>query len=141
MYKQKIGFSIGNDYALPIQDVLKIIKNVGFDAISPIWKTYDRLAEIVGIAEGLGLELQSLHAPFTKAAKLWSDDESIYGEAKKELFSVIDACVEFKIPIVVAHVWIGFDYKFDEGSLYYGNFDDAVRYAGDRNIKIAFENT
>ena len=141
MYKQKIGYSIGNDYAIPMQDVLQIIKNVGFDAVSPIWKSHDRLAEIVSISLGLGLEIQSLHAPFTKAAKLWSSDESIFSQAKNELFEVIDACVEFKIPIIVAHVWIGFDYKFDESSLYYGNFDDIVKYAEERNVKVAFENT
>ena len=38
MYKQKIGISIGNQYAVSMAQVLQIIKNVGFEAISPAWK-------------------------------------------------------------------------------------------------------
>ena len=38
MYKQKIGISISNNYVRPINEVIEIIKNVGFDAISPVWE-------------------------------------------------------------------------------------------------------
>ena len=60
---------------------------------------------------------------------------------KNKLKKVIDDCVRFHIPIVVAHVWIGFDYQFETTGLYYGNFEEIVRYAKERNVKIAFENT
>ena len=58
MYKQKIGISVENNYSLPIGDVLQIIKNVGFEAISPAWESESQLTEIVHIAGVLGLELQ-----------------------------------------------------------------------------------
>ena len=141
MYQQKIGISIANSYSLPMGEVLQTIKTVGFDAISPIWESEAMLAQIVELARANGLELQSLHAPFHHAADLWSCDERCYGPAKNELLSVIDACVAFDIPVVVAHVWIGFDYQFDPSSLYYGHFDEIVAYAKERNVKIAFENT
>ena len=141
MYKQKIGISVGNSYDLPIEQILQIIKNVGFDGISPVWEAGDELAEIVKVAENLGLEVQSLHAPFTKAANMWSHDEAVFVPAKTELKRVIDDCAKFHIPVVVAHVWIGFDYEFDMNSLNYENFEEVVRYAEERNVKIAFENT
>lgn len=141
MYKQKIGISVEKNDSIPIADVLQIIKNVGFDAISPVWSSASELAEIVNIAGELGLELQSLHAPFGKAADMWSCDKNVFSPAKKGLSEVIDACERFHIPIVVAHVWIGFDYQFDEKSLNYDNFEEIVRYARERNVKIAFENT
>ena len=141
MYKQKIGISYENGYHLPNQELLQMMKNVGFDAISPGWISEDILHEIVDIASQLGLEIQSLHAPFQKAAALWSRDDSIFSSAKKELLDVIDACVKFHIPIVVVHAWIGFDYQFDESSLNYDNFEEIVAYAKERHVKIAFENT
>jgi sugar phosphate isomerase/epimerase len=141
MYKQKIGISIENRSDLSVSETLQTIKNVGFDAISPGWQSYSELLEIVKISGALGLEIQSLHAPFGKIANMWSRNENISSPVKKELFEVIDACAEFHIPIAVMHVWIGFDYQFDETDLYYNNFDELVRYAEARHVKIAFENT
>lgn len=141
MYKQKIGISIENRSDLSVSEMLQTIKNVGFDAISPAWQSYSELLEIVKIASALGLELQSLHAPFGKIANMWSRNENISSPVKKELFEVIDACAEFHISIAVMHVWIGFEYQFDETDLYYNNFDELVRYAESRQVKIAFENT
>ncbi len=141
MYKQRIGISFAKSYDLAIGEILQIIKNVGFDGISPVWKSGAELADIVEIAEKLGLEVQSLHAPFAKAADMWSREENVLLPAKTELKRVIDDCVKFHIPVVVAHVWIGFDYKFDMNSLYYENFEEIVGYAKEHNVKIAFENT
>jgi sugar phosphate isomerase/epimerase len=124
-----------------MDEVLQIIKNTGFDAISPIWKSREALLEIVHTAKNLGLEIQSLHAPFTKAADMWSDKGDICGPVKDELLKNIDFCSECQIQVLVVHVWIGFDYKFEKNSLYYDNFDEIVRYAKEKNVKIAFENT
>ena len=74
MYKQKIGISVEKRPDLSISETLQTIKNVGFDAISPGWQSYSELLEIVKIAGSLGLELQSLHAPFRKVADMWSRD-------------------------------------------------------------------
>ena len=141
MWKQKIGISIGNDYNIPTVDVVKMVKRIGFDAISPVWKTNGDLFEIVKAAKESGLCIQSLHAPFGKAADMWSDDAALYAPAKAELLSALDACVQFNIPVLVVHTWIGFDYIFDAMSLDYKNFDEIVSYAEKYSIKIAFENT
>lgn len=141
MYQQKIGISISNSYSIPMDEVLKIIKQVGFDAVSPVWKSEEVLSKIANIANDLGLVLQSLHAPFGKAAAMWSRDENVFAPVKQELFEAIDACVRFQIPVMVVHAWIGFDYQFEADALYYNNFDDMVRYAKARGVKIAFENT
>ena len=141
MWKQKIGISIGNDYSIPTADVVKIVKRVGFDAISPVWKTGDDLCEIVKAARESGLYIQSLHAPFGKAADMWSDEDALCVPAKTELLSALDACVQFHIPVLVVHTWIGFDYTFNAMSLNYQNFDEIIAYAEKHNIRIAFENT
>ena len=140
MYRQKIGIAVtsrGESSAKRLQ----IVKNAGFEAVSPDWSSEDELAEFVANAKALGLEIQYLHAPFKRAAELWSCDESVCAPARKELLEAIDACARLGIPIVVAHVWIGFNYRFDNSDLYYGNFDEIVRHAAEREVKIAFENT
>ena len=141
MWKQKIGISIGNDYNIPTVYVVKMVKRIGFDAISPVWKTNGDLFEIVQAAKESGLCIQSLHAPFGKAADMWSGNAALYAPAKAELLSALDACVQFNIPVLVVHTWIGFDYIFDAMSLDYKNFDEIVSYAEKYSIKIAFENT
>ena len=141
MYKQKIGISIENQYAVSMVQVLQMIKNVGFEAISPAWKSAEDLAEIADTAKKLGLELQSLHAPFGKAANMWSSDENMASPVKKEVFEIIDSCSYFQIPVLVIHAWIGFDYQFEKEALYFENFDEIVGYAEKKNIRIAFENT
>ena len=141
MWKQKIGISIDADYHIPTVDVVKMVKKIGFDAISPAWKSNDDLAAIVKAAKEYGLILQSLHAPFRKAADMWSDDDAVNAPAKAELLSALDACVQFGIPVLVVHTWIGFDYTFDAAALNYKNFEEIVSYAEKSNVKIAFENT
>ena len=141
MYKQKIGISLDHKYSIGICEILKIIKNVGFEAISPAWKSNADLVQILNTAKELGLEVQSLHAPFGKAADMWSRETDIYTPVKNELLEIIASCADLKIPVMVVHAWIGFDYKFEKESLYYENFDEIVSYSKKKNVKIAFENT
>lgn len=141
MYKQKIGISLDHKYSIGICEILKIIKNVGFEAISPAWKSNTDLVQILNTAKELGLEVQSLHAPFGKAADMWSRETDIYTPVKNELLEIIASCADLKIPVMVVHAWIGFDYKFEKESLYYENFDEIVSYSKKKNVKIAFENT
>lgn len=47
MYKQKIGISVGNNYSIPTMDVIKLLKEIGFDAISPEWKEDAKIGELV----------------------------------------------------------------------------------------------
>ena len=51
MWKQKIGISILNHYPVPTIDVIKLLKKIGFDAISPIWEVDSNLSEIIDTAK------------------------------------------------------------------------------------------
>ena len=141
MWKQKIGISVGNNYSIPTKEVIALIKKIGFDAVSPEWNANINIGELIDVAKDGGLVIQSLHAPFGKAADMWSDDEAVCAPAKNEILSSLEDCVRFNIPVLVVHTWIGFDYRFDAMSLNYKNFDEIVSYAEKYNIKIAFENT
>ena len=54
MYKQKIGISVGNNYSIPTIDVIKLLKEIGFDAISPEWKKDAKIDELVKTAREYG---------------------------------------------------------------------------------------
>lgn len=138
MWKQKIGISVYNHYHIPTCDVIRLLRETGFDAVSPEWEPDIDLNAIVETAKQCGLTVQSLHAPYGKMQEMWSRDAAV---AKAEIFSALDACFTFHIPVLVMHAWIGFDYQFNPESLYYENFDEIVSYAKKRNVQIAFENT
>ncbi len=141
MWKQKIGISVGNEYTKPTLDVIKIIAQTGFDAISPAWKNRETLEEQVRTARELGLSVQSLHAPFGKAADMWHKDPYVCKPALTELLLAADACKELNIPVMVAHAWIGFDYTFNKEDLFFDNYDALVQRVTENGIQIAFENT
>lgn len=141
MHKHKIGISISSNYPCPVDDIIKIVKKVGFDAISPEWNEGVDLEKIIKVAIDNNLTIQSLHAPYKKSADMWSLDDNLSSHAKRELLSALDACVRFNIPILVVHAWIGFDYTFSNNALNYKNFDEIIQYAKERHVKVAFENT
>ena len=141
MWKQKIGISIAKKYDIPMAEVVKMLKTIGFDAISPEWENDKSLEEIVIAAKENNMVVQSLHAPFMNASKLWNMDENVSTPAKAEIIEAIEACAKYEIPILVMHTWIGFDYKFDANLLCFNVFDEIVVAAQKDGVKIAFENT
>lgn len=36
--KPNIGFSLQGNYTAPMEDVLPLLRDVGFDAVSPVWQ-------------------------------------------------------------------------------------------------------
>ena len=141
MWKQKIGISLGNGYAIPTAEVVKLVGQIGFDAVSPEWQENVDLEEIVNTARACGLFVQSLHAPFGKAAAMWHSEPEVCTPAKAEVLASLNACKVFGIPVLVVHTWIGFEYRFDPQALDFSNFDELVNTAREYGIKIAFENT
>lgn len=106
-----------------------------------MYSSEDDTDAIVGKARSLKLEIQSLHAPFTKAADLWCDDTERRECAVEEQISALDFCRRQNIPVMVAHVWIGMGTEASVTLEGLDSFDRIVRAAEERGVKIAFENT
>ena len=138
MYKMgSIGFSLQESYSLPLQEVLRILKNGGFDGISPPWQGEEVLQETAQAAKALGLAIHSLHAPHDRNCALWEQADS---PILQETLACIDACQKWAIPILVIHPWGKFDYTFCADDLFFENFDRLVESAAEKGVKIAFEN-
>ena len=140
MFKQKIGMSVGYNYGIPTPDVVKMLKQIGFEAISPEWRDGNEFAQLMETARECGLLVESLHAPFWGAAAMWSPEGSVGDPAKAELLKALEDCKAWQIPVLVVHAWIGFDYHFDQATLYYQNIDEIVARAEEYGITVAFEN-
>ncbi len=133
----KIGFSLQENYPLPRQEVLRLLKEAGFDGISPSWQGAENLTEIAQFAKALGLAIHSLHAPHNGVCDLWEQKGS---SMLKEALACLDACEKWNIPVLVIHPWGRFDYTFREEALCFDAFDRLTDYAAQKGVKIAFEN-
>ena len=140
MWKQKLGFSIGQSFGMSIPEAVQLVKNSGFDALSPEWTPDGNHLAYIAAAKEAGLELQSLHAPFLKAKDMWGMDEEKGEAAVAELLDCLQVCVDHRIPVMVVHAYIGFKEHepTPEGLVRYGQFVAQAKACG---VKIAFENT
>ena len=75
MWKQKFGMSAGGGFGVPAADFVRLVHEAGFDAVSP--EQCVDLPSMIDAARECGLSLQSLHAPFGKAAAMWDPDPAI----------------------------------------------------------------
>ena len=141
MWKQKLGISVYNNYKIPTTEVVKLVKQIGFDAISPEWDNDEKLNAIVTVAKELNVEIQSLHAPYGGAASMWKKCQDVSIKALNELLISLEACKKYNIPIMVVHTWIGFDNIPAPTKEGLDNYSKLVSKATEYGVKIAFENT
>ena len=141
MWKQKTGISVSNSYGVPVPELVRLVGRTGFDAVSPEWEENDDFAETAEAARESGLAIQSLHGPFDVAAKMWSADTDDSEAALRKLFLSLETCKQYSIPVMVVHVWMGFDNIPAPNSEGFENFGRLVKKAEEYGVKIAFENT
>ncbi len=141
MWKQKTGISVSNSYGVPVPELVRLVGRTGFDAVSPEWEENDDFAETAEAARESGLAIQSLHGPFDVAAKMWSADTDDSEEALRKLLLSLETCKQYSIPVMVVHVWMGFDNIPAPNSEGFENFGKLVKKAEEYGVKIAFENT
>ena len=60
---EKFGFSLQENYALPMMQVIDLLADTGFSAVSPGWQRDGQLDEIIRKARCRNLTIQSLNGP------------------------------------------------------------------------------
>jgi len=138
MWKQKLCLGVGS-FGISTEEQIKLFAATGFDAFFTGWSYGAPIAEWKKIGEECGLIYQSLHAPFDKAAVMWTESEKA-DAAVEELCACVRACAENGIGIMVAHAFIGFkDHAPNEhGIRNYGRIADEAARLG---VTLALENT
>ena len=136
----KLGFSLQAEYDCPLEQVIALLKEAGFSAVSPVWSPKLPMAELDELTKRHNMIIQSLHAPHGGIDRLWQPADPICAQTKSNIFSTVDTCAEYGIPIMVMHGWQGLIYTFPTEPLDFCAFDSIVDYAEQKGVKIAFEN-
>lgn len=136
----KLGFSLQSSYTAPMDEVLRLLRELGFYAVSLLWQRGGPLDTIMDAAARYGLAAQSLHGPVRGIPAMWSRDDRCSAPLLQDFLDAADACALYGVPILVVHSWSGLEYTFREDDLYFGNFDTLIAYAQRKGIQIAFEN-
>ncbi len=135
-----IGFSLQPKYDCPLEQVIALLHDAGFSAISPVWSPDLPLDSLADCALKHKMTLQSLHAPHGGPTYLWNSKDPQSVKVQRKITDCIDACARFQIPVTVIHGWEGFDYSFREEALDFSVFDRIVDHAEKKKVCIAFEN-
>lgn len=138
MWKQTLCLGLIKGFELEPLQQLRLISSAGFDGFFAVWNHPGQLDELAQEAKALGLIFQSIHAPFHKARDMWDAGEA--GEAAlQELLDCLTDCKRLQVPIMVTHVYKGFDIEppNEVGADRFGKVIEAAQAAG---VKIAFEN-
>ena len=140
MWKKKLCLALNSQFGIPAEEQMRLIKQAGFDGFFMCWGEDGQVDSCAALAKELGLIFQSIHAPFTKAADMWGDDEEKGEIALNELLACLADCVKYEVPIMVVHAFIGFE---DHTPTQIGleRFGKLVKAAEQTNVKLAFENT
>lgn len=133
----KFGFSLQESYKLPMEQVIDLLAEAGFCAISPGWQRDGDLENTVRHARSKNMILQSLHGPLRGMPAMWQAESP---PVLQDLLDSATDCARLGFPILVVHPWNGVDYTFDPQGLYFDHFDKLVTHAEHLGISVAFEN-
>jgi len=82
---EKYGFSLQESYALPMTQVIDLLADTGFRAVSPGWGREQDLGGVVRQARARRLTVQSLHGPLRGMTAMWSRGRSsVHWAAKRK---------------------------------------------------------
>lgn len=138
MYRTKLCLGVAKGFGIDTEKQIRLFHQTGFEGFFTVWD--EDLQKCRALADELGMEYQSVHAPFKKVAKIWQGGEEA-DEAVDELILCVRDCAASGVPIMVCHAYIGF--APSEGPTLAGveGFRRVVEEAEKLGIKVAFENT
>lgn len=139
MYKTRLCLGVTeNQFLIKTEEQIELFKKVGFDGFFSHDESADKIKSWKKLADSLGMIYQTIHGPTSPVKHLWFEGSETKG-AVQHFKNCVNLCADNNIPILVMHAFWGFDKPDNDRGLL--NFESIVRYAEDKGIKIAFENT
>ena len=142
--KRELLVNVVEGYGETPRERLETVRKAGFDGFFTMWGP--DMPEYRSEADRLGLTFGSVHAPFGRIVKMWGRGAET-DETLSELLGCVDGTVAADVPVMVCHVYIGFDFEAAETAFreHRGealeNFAKVADRAEKRGITVAFENT
>ncbi|MGN1021538.1 MAG: sugar phosphate isomerase/epimerase family protein [Aristaeellaceae bacterium] len=134
-----LGLGLSDEYGLPLEAQIPLMRRVGFRACFAEWRRGVNLERLCAIVRAEGMLMTSVHAPFGRMHKLWEPDGET-ADVLAELLSCLRACADNGIPVMVAHAIIGMERNnpTEQGVDHFARLAEEAERLG---VRIALENT
>ena len=138
MYKTKLCMATSKSFGLSTEEQIRMFRAAGFEGF---FTSFDEdIKRCRELADELGMEYQSVHAPASRMGKVWDECEE-GDEFVEKIISCIRESAEAGVPIVVVHTFGGKGWLSTEpNSLGIERIRRIVEEAKRLGVKIAFEN-
>lgn len=134
---RKLGVALAYLEDMAVEDQLKLIKEIGFEAVLIPTRYPDKRLACQKASE-YGLEVDQIHARFQGINTLWYEGEE-GEEVLADIIQDLKISAEFGVRQIVVHLDSGFDSPFvsDIGK---ERLDRLMAASAETGVKIAFEN-
>lgn len=136
---RKLGMCVPMCYDGDIFDKMSVIKNAGFDTCFLAWPSVVEISELKRHADTIGLEIETLHAPFGKSNSFWDENSNEGDYFVEEIKKCIRDAGKNDIPYVVIHTGIGIEAPISS-RIGLARFEKLVVEAEKCGVKLSFEN-
>ena len=135
---RKLGVNYSAKWGVSFAEFLKIIKDIGFECFFTGVPKAENIPAMAAAAAELGLEWETMHAPFGHINDIWVVGER--GDAMlAEMMVAVDRCRVAGVPIVVVHLSSG-NNPPPLSEIGLARYTRLVEYAAVSGVKVAFEN-
>lgn len=135
---RKLGCSASALLGNSIEQNMECIKNAGFDCTFFSWDEGVDAESYIKKANSIGLEVETLHAPFGSMNSMWEEGEAgdIYTEVLRKC---IQTAASFNVPYVIMHTTIG-RVPPKTSAIGLMRYKKLIVEAEKSGVKLAFEN-
>ena len=137
--ERKLFINLIDYYYDDIDDMIKTIKEVGFDGVNFSWDNQHDYYQLVDKIKENNLLIDYIHAPFHSINHFWYEDSNLKDELLETLKSCVDFCNKINVNKMVVHPFIGFN-EHTPTLTGINYFEKLLKYANKYNILICFEN-
>ena len=115
MYNKKLCMSISKSYGMSLPEQIRLFKKTGFEGFFVLWQKGmdEEIKECYEVAKEENMIFQSIHAPWGYCQDMWDENEK--EDARKgveELKHCLELCRMYDVPVLVSHVFVGFDVEY-----------------------------
>ena len=104
MYKTKLCMATSRSFGLDTESQIRKFRAAGFEGFFTSYS--EDIKKCRELADELGMEYQSVHAPTNRMCKVWDEGEE-GDEFIEKLLACVRSCADAKVPMMVMHDWGG----------------------------------
>ncbi len=136
---RKLGMNVPAAFSGDLLDKMSIIKETGFDTCFLGWSINTDVSAFKRHADGIGLEIETIHAPFNKMNAMWDETTNEGDYFTEELKKCIRDAGSNGIPYVVMHTSFT-NVAPISSRMGLTRFEKLIIEAEKCGVKLAFEN-